>query len=278
MKKITLLVLIISAFVLQGKAQKVTNVKATQQGKQVIVNYKVEGGATNRVYSPVLYYSTDGGSNYNKCKSTKAKYAKPNQSAQITWNVTNDLDYFGGSNIVFKVTAYSRVLLNGVAYRYVKIGNQMWIAENLNLDVGNGCWCYENRQANCNKYGRLYTWEAAKRAANKIAGWHLPSDAEWKQLESYLGGRNIAGKKLKSTSGWKNGGNGNNSSGFSALPGGYRYDDGHFHYVGDNATFWTATAYSSSYAWGRYLGYDSSEVGRYGSSRDRGYSVRLVRD
>ena len=276
MKKITILLLIISALGLQSKAQKVTNVKAIQQDKKVIVSYEFEVGKTSRVYSPILYYSTDGGSNYNKCKSIKAKYVKPNQANQITWNVTNDLDYFGGSNIVFKVKAIKLPIVG--KYKTVKIGNQVWMAENLNLDVGTGCWCYDNKQSNCKKYGRLYTWEAAKRAANKIAGWHLPTDAEWKQLENYLGGRKNAGKKLKSTSGWNNSGNGNNSSGFSALSGGYRRHLGSFHSMGDHANFWTASAYSSSYAWSRDLNYNHSGVDRGSSNEDSGYSVRLVRD
>ena len=290
MKKSTLLALIISTFVLHSIAQKVTNVKATQQDKTVIVSYKFEVGKTSRVYSPILYYSTDGGNNYNKCKSTKAKYAKPNQANQITWNVTNDLDYFGGSNIVFKVNTIKLPIVG--KYKTVKIGNQVWMAENLNLDVGAECWCYGNIQSNCNKYGRLYTWEAAKRAANKIAGWHLPSDAEWKQLERYLGmsksdadskgWRGNIGKKLQSTSGWKtsSSGNGNNSSGFSAMPGG---EDaltriGHFQLLGSFAYFWTATRDNNYRAVNRSLS-GSKGVERSGSIiEDCAFSVRLVRD
>ena len=163
-------------------------------------------------------------------------------------------------------------------FKTVIIGNQIWMAENLNLDVGSGCWCYENKQANCNKYGRLYTWEAAKRAANKIEGWHLPTDNEWEQLENYLGGRKVAGRKLKSTGGWVKSGNGNNSSGFSALPSGCRSDRDGFYGIGYYAFFWTATVCDSSYAWKRELHYDSSEVYRYGYNKDGEYSVRLVKD
>ncbi len=277
MKKLTFLTLIVSVLVLQGTAQKVTNVKAAKQGNKVVVSYKVVGGTSDRVYSPALYYSTDGGSSYNKCKSTSAKYAKPNQTAQITWDVTKDLDYFGGDNVVFKVTAYHKLLIDG-KYKTVKIGKQVWLAENLNLDVGNGCWCYDNEQNNCKKYGRLYTWEAAKRAANKIAGWHLPTDAEWTQLENFLGGSSVAGKKLKSTHGWQKDGNGTNSNGFSALPGGDRSSSGGFSSKGYGANFWTATAYDSYTAWRRYLYYSHLGVGCYDYHKGIGYSVRLVRD
>lgn len=286
MKKITILLLMISAFALQSKAQKVSNVTATQNGKQIIVSYKIEGGYADRVYSPTLYYSTNGGADFNKCKSTKANRGKPNQTNQITWNVTNDLDYFGKENIVFKVNAYGfwnyvkgTATIGGRTYKTIKIGQQEWMAQNLNYDVGYGCYCYENKQPNCNKYGKLYTWAAAKLAAAEIIGWHLSSDTEWTQLENLLGGSSNAGKKLKSTSGWKNSGNGTNSSGFSALAGGYRYGGGRFCLdMGSYVGFWTASTGSSSRAWRRYLSCDDSEVSRDNDYEDSGYSVRLVRD
>lgn len=295
MRKLTLLLLISSVFALQGKAQKVTNVKATKQGSQVIVSYKVEGGAPDKVFSPSLYYSTDGGSNYKKCKSTNAKYTRPNQNAQITWNVTKDLDYFGGSDIVFKVKAYGfwnyvkgEATIRGKTYKTIKIGQQEWMAENLAYKVSSGCWSYDNKSSNVSKYGYLYNWEAAKKVAP--SGWHLPTDAEWKQLEIYMGmsksdaentdyyrSGNV-GEKLKSTSGWKDSGNGNNSSGFSALPGGVRDDDGDFYSKGGYAVLWTATAYDSKRSWRRKLGCTYSEVRRDDLYKEAGCSVRLVRD
>ncbi len=103
MKKITLVLLMISAFAFQGKAQKVTNVKSSQQDEKIIVSFKTEGGRTNNVYIPTLYYSIDGGNNFNKCNSINAQYAIPNKTGEIIWNVTSDLDYFGGDEIIFEV-------------------------------------------------------------------------------------------------------------------------------------------------------------------------------
>jgi uncharacterized protein (TIGR02145 family) len=118
---------------------------------------------------------------------------------------------------------------DGQTYKTVKIGNQVWMAENLRFNVGDGCWCYQDNEDNCKKYGRLYTWDAAKKACP--AGYHLPSREEWAELVDYAGGKETAGKKLKSKSGWDNkddgsSGNGTDEYGFSALPSGIRAPDG----------------------------------------------------
>jgi len=148
---------------------------------------------------------------------------------------------------------------NGQKYKTLKIGNQTWMAENLNYRTGSS-WCYDDNSSNCNKYGRLYTWNAALNACPN--GWHLPSDAEWTTLTNYLGGASVAGTKMKSTSGWIDGGNGTNESGFSALPGGYRNSSGSFYFLGETGIFWSSTEYNSYYAWLRYLLYNNSEVSR----------------
>jgi uncharacterized protein (TIGR02145 family) len=125
---------------------------------------------------------------------------------------------------------------DGQVYRKVAIGADVWMAENLNYAKG-GC-CYDNDTSNCAKYGRLYS----EYMFGCPAGWHTPNNAEWTALENYVGGSGTAGKKLKSTSGWKNKGNGTDDYGFSALPGGYgfaggRYD-GKFYNAGVIGSWW----------------------------------------
>ena len=108
---------------------------------------------------------------------------------------------------------------DGRIYKTVKIGSQIWMAENLNY-ASSGSWCYDNNPMNCSTYGRLYTWEIAKTACP--TGWHLPSYNEWNNLIGYLGGYAIAGGKLKSRTGWTRSNiSTSNDSGFSGLPGGY---------------------------------------------------------
>ncbi|MCL2261493.1 MAG: fibrobacter succinogenes major paralogous domain-containing protein [Fibromonadales bacterium] len=117
---------------------------------------------------------------------------------------------------------------DGKEYRYVKIGNQTWMAENLNYS-GDGSIgrCYEDEPANCDKYGRLYYWYKTIRPTLSEAtdvcpsGWHLPSAEEWRTLIDFAGGNEIAGKKLKARDGWDGLDTGTDDYGFSALPGGY---------------------------------------------------------
>jgi len=103
-------------------------------------------------------------------------------------------------------------------YKTVKIGTQVWMAENLNYKTKEGSICYDEKTENCKKYGRLYDYETAQTACP--SGWHLPDSTEWQTLVDFAGGSKNAGKALKATSGWDNNGNGTDKFGFSALPGG----------------------------------------------------------
>jgi len=160
---------------------------------------------------------------------------------------------------------------DGRKYKTVKIGNQTWMAENLNYNAS-GSKCYENQESNCQKYGRLYNWYTAKAVCP--SGWHLPSKAEWEVLTAAVGGEKTEGKHLKAKSGWNNNGNGLDSYGFSALPGGY--SDGNFYYVGNNGLWWSASEYSGAYYRGIYYISESADW----NSFDKSYlfSVRCLQD
>ena len=164
---------------------------------------------------------------------------------------------------------------DGQTYRTVQIGNQIWMAENLNYRTeGNNC--YDDKPANCQKYGRLYTWEAAQNACP--SGWHLPSTAEFDTLFTAVGGDDVAGKVLKSRSGWKSDGNGTDAYGFSALPAGHRsYYDGDFSNAGNCAYFWSATT-ESDYAYSMHLYYSSNGAYLRCDNKYHGLSVRCLRD
>ena len=193
------------------------------------------------------------------------------------------LSQYGESRFEYDVTGSKGTftdLRDGKKYKWVRIGTQIWMAENLNYYKRNGSWCYDNKSSNCEKYGRLYNWKTAKKVCPD--GWHLPNDAEWTQLTDYLGGKNVAGGKLKEIgpTHWKSPNTGaTNESGFTALPVGYRSDViGYFDYVGYLSYWWSSTKYSSLYAWYRRLGWDYSSVGRHYFSKEGGFSVRCVRD
>ena len=151
-------------------------------------------------------------------------------------------------------------LRDGKSYGTVVIGGRTWMAENLNYVDDNwshnnwegnvsagilGSWCYSNKPDSCIKYGRLYTWDAAMVACP--AGWSLPTRDDWNDLIQVAGGLLVAGRALKSESGWSSSpdsvdANGTDAHGFSALPGGARWNDGSFNIAaGKHAFWWSAT-------------------------------------
>jgi uncharacterized protein (TIGR02145 family) len=160
-------------------------------------------------------------------------------------------------------------------YRTVTIGNQVWTAENLNHETGNS-WCYGNDSSNCDKYGRLYDWETAMKVCP--SGWRLPSIADWDDLVATVGGLSVAGRKLKSTSGWSSNGNGTDEYGWSALPGGHRNSAGGFGLAGSDGLWWTATESNSDFAYNRNMSNVHGGMGGDGFYKGNGFSVRCVKD
>ncbi|MBN2416243.1 fibrobacter succinogenes major paralogous domain-containing protein [bacterium] len=186
-------------------------------------------------------------------------------------------------------------------FKTIQIGNQVWSASNLRVDhyrngdpipqvqdpaewckINYGAWChYENDTQKGRAYGKLYNWYAVNDPRGLApSGWHVPSDREWQTLVDYVGGSQTGGNELKWQYGWKDNGNGNDGSGFSAIPSGYRTaNDGSFGNLGSYALFWTATESSRDEAYERTLGYGNAKVYRNsGNSKRSGFSVRLVRD
>jgi uncharacterized protein (TIGR02145 family) len=160
-------------------------------------------------------------------------------------------------------------------YKIKTIGSQTWMAENLNY-TADSSWCY-NDSIRCKAFGRLYTWEAAKKACP--AGWHLPSDAEFTLLTDFVGGLATAGGKLKEINNWTNPNTGaTDSFGFRALPGGKRDPNGTFGYVRDGGAWWTSTEYDDHSAWLRGMNYNTEDVIRGINVKEVGFSVRCIRD
>jgi uncharacterized protein (TIGR02145 family) len=168
---------------------------------------------------------------------------------------------------------------DGKKYKAVKIGSQTWMAENLNY-AANGSKCYGNQPANCAKYGRLYNWATAKSVCP--SGWHLPSNGEYEMLEKYVGGRNVAGKKLKAKSGWNDykgkSGNGTDEFGFAALPGGDGFSVGSFSGVGLIGDWWSASEHNSDDAYYRTMFYLSDRVDWSNDNKSGLRSVRCLQD
>ena len=181
---------------------------------------------------------------------------------------------------------------DGQTYKTVTIGTQTWMAENLNFETDSS-FCYNKEESNCAKYGRLYEWAAAVGKSESECGygytcslpsgniqgvcpegWHLPSYDEWKTLFN----ESMAGKVLKSMSGWEKSGDGTDDFGFSALPAGYRYDDRYYNLEGYYAYFWSSTEFDSNRSYNMYLGYSDYYAGLDNNSKGDGFSVRCLQD
>jgi len=156
---------------------------------------------------------------------------------------------------------------DGKTYKTVKIGNQVWMAENLNYATSSGSWCYDNISINCSKYGRLYTWEAAKKACPP--GWHLPSKREFETLlnKTESEGTNIYNSLIKG-----------GSSGFSALLVGWRTVNENFKAIGDYSSWWSSSEFDADDAWNLQVCISGQIAGIYRDDKEMGFSVRCIKD
>jgi len=192
------------------------------------------------------------------------------------------------------------VTFDGHAYDLVAIGSQCWFAENLRTEhyangdaipgnLSDSQWTstssgaqaiYDNDDANLATYGRLYNWYAVDDSRGLCpSGWHVPMDDEWTLLTDELGGSSVAGAAMKSSPSDSPSWDGTNTSGFSALPGGWRdSNDGTFSDVGDYGYWWSASPGGAFYAWLRGLNSDNDDVFRYIGDLRNGNSVRCLRD
>jgi len=206
-----------------------------------------------------------------------------------------------GKKASLTITVSSVVVdIEGNTYSIVKIGDQLWMGENLkttkyndgisiplekndiawnNLSTTSFCWFDNNKAMYGDTYGALYNWHAVN--TNKLCpiGWHVPTDEEWITLVDFLGGEDVAGGKLKETgtSHWNSPNEGaDNSSGFTGLPGGSRSDL--FHSLGDGGRWWSSTQFDDINAWALSVNYTYTSTFWYNYTKSHGYSVRCIRD
>jgi uncharacterized protein (TIGR02145 family) len=194
--------------------------------------------------------------------------------------------------------------VDGNDYTKVTIGTQVWMVENLKttrysngdlvgtttpatLDISSEAtpkyqWAYDGNESNVATYGRLYTWYTATDSRNVCPiGWHVPSDAEWTTLTTYLGGEETASGKLKETgtAHWITPNTGaTNESGFTARPSGYRFFSGSYYTIGSNCFWWSSTEISTTNACFRGISYITNNVASSNFGKQLGFSVRCIED
>ncbi len=190
----------------------------------------------------------------------------------------------------------------GNKYKTIKIGEQVWMAENLKatryndstsiplvrdaqtwIDINTPAYCWYNNDSVTYKetYGVLYNWYAVNTKKLCPTGWHVPTDIDWTNLVLYFGGERAAGEKMKEsdTIHWQSPNTGaTNESDFTALPGGYRHFDTSFKDMGYSCRMWSSTQEDEDNAWYRVLLYYSDRLHRLSSLKQGGYSVRCKKD
>lgn len=157
---------------------------------------------------------------------------------------------------------------DGKIYKTVKIGDQVWMAENLNFEIADSSFCYKDDKANCDKFGRLYTWNAAMKAVPP--GWHLPSKEEWEKLIQSFGGTDSVAFARMVQGG---------ESGFNALTGiGSRDESGAYLSVGTGAYFWSSTTDGDKDAWYCVISKFRKKVHVVSRRITDGFPVRCIKD
>ena len=216
----------------------------------------------------------------------------------------NDNPTNGKTTAVFKsgITYGTATDLDGNIYKTVTIGTQTWMAENLRTTkyrdgtmipvvtdntawwaLTTGAYCSYNNTTNVDSiatFGRLYNWYAVNTGKLCPTGWHVPSDSEWTSLTTYLGGATIAGDKLMEIgiSHWGNNHTGaTNETGFTALPGGCRYNNGFINMIG-TGYWWSATDENTNDALTRNMYSNYSYVLKDSGTKGFGLSVRCIKD
>lgn len=217
---------------------------------------------------------------------------------------TNSIATSYGDEFLFKTFTGIVSDVDGNVYNSITIGTQTWMAENLkttkysNGDIigtttpatkditGESApkyqWAYDGNVSNVATYGRLYSWYAVTDIKNVCpTGWHIPTDAEWTILLTYLGGESVAGSKLKETgiSHFTTSNTGaTNESGFTALPGGMHLDTGPFAMKGEDGGWWSSTEQSAATAYERWVTNKSGDCFKGGYTKSVGIGVRCLKD
>jgi uncharacterized protein (TIGR02145 family) len=298
-------------FITRVFAQTLSNIDFFAEGKKVIITYDLTDCEPGEFYDVTLNFVEQSTLKVTVPKTISGDIKKITcGSKRIVWDIGTDLSSLSGKFYpemeVKKEENFTVTDIEGNSYKVVKIGNQVWMVENLktakyndgttipnvldNIQWSNltkGAWVYYNNDASNNiKYGKLYNWYAVSKRTNGNknicpTGWHVPTDAEWSVLTDYLGGRNVAGGKMKEvgTTIWNElNKDASNTSLFTGLPGGYRSSNGDYNLIGNYGIWWSSAEFNTDFALNRYLKDNDGSAHRSNYYKGSGLSVRCLMD
>lgn len=291
----------------------------TQSATNILRNSATLNGIIDVNYlSTTVSFEYGTTSEYGSSVTSKQSPLSGNSLTSVTANISglsenttyhfrvkaiNNLGTGYGADKTFLTGGNTVTDYEGNVYQTVRIGNQVWMKENLRTTTFNDgstipnttdpviwgalitpayCWLNNDVTTNKNTYGALYNWYAVNTGKLCPLEWHVPTDSEWTLLTSYLGGESDAGGKLKEsgTVHWASPNIGaTNETTFSGLPGGRRYNDGKFDSpIGYGGMWWSTTEYSSTFVWFRGLVNNSASLLTGYHFKSIGFSVRCLRD
>jgi uncharacterized protein (TIGR02145 family) len=243
-------------------AQSIENVRAVQDGQKIMINYDIVNSGTNQKFDINVYCSKNGGHSFGlpleKVKGDVGKNISGGLNKSITWFVLEEWGELISPAVKFKIQADIKTtkvandnkknttvgtnnfndLRDNHSYAIISVSGNNWLGSNLNFQTTDGCFCYEEKDKNCDKYGQLYDWETAMNVCP--SGWHLPSKAEFQKLIDYFGGPEEAYQALII----------NGSSNMNIDFGGMRLSLGIFQKSEAEGRFWTSTDIGGTNAYG----------------------------
>jgi uncharacterized protein (TIGR02145 family) len=305
-------IIFLSCFLSTGIfAQTLSNIDFFAEGKKVVITYDLSDCEPSEFYDVTLNFVEQSTLKVTVPKTISGDIKKITcGSKRIVWDIGADTSTLSGRFYPELEVKKSEIPIitdvEGNRYKVVNIGTQVWMAENLKTvkyndgtkipkitdniqwsNLNTGAWCYYNNDAaNNSKYGKLYNWYAVSKITNGNknicpTGWHVPTAAEWTDLQDYLGGETVAGGKMKEvgTISW-NSPNiyATNTSFYTGLPGGCRYFNGSYNSIGFSGFWWSSTENLMANAWSYYLNTYNGSASRFYSVMSCGFSVRCLRD
>jgi uncharacterized protein (TIGR02145 family) len=286
-------------------AQQVTNMQVTQEGDNVVITYNISSDKVEQTFDIKVECSADDGKTFSiipQSLTGDLKGVSAGTAKRIVWDVLSERETLTGDHFVFQLVATENKPADSFygnsgtftddrdehVYKWVKIGSQIWMAENLkatkyrNSDpipdvTDNKKWArlksdaycnYNNDPSNVTSYGRLYNWYSVNDIRNIAPiGWHIPTDKEWTMLTDFLGGERFVAGKLKEM-----------GFTFAVLLGGSRDSNGIFCDILINSSWWSSKEYSNTNAYYRTLTNTFSSVYSFTHNKSCGFSVRCVKD